>query len=57
MKSGNKKQKGQFVGKHKDKSEYQLEKAAEDMEKHHKKHEGRFRLSFHIQNALKGKLL
>ena len=36
MKSGNKKQKGQ----HKDKSEYQLEKAAEDMEKHHKKHEG-----------------
>ena len=30
MKSGNKKQKGQFVGKHKDKSEYQLEKAAED---------------------------
>lgn len=40
MKSGNKKQKGQFVGKHKDKSEYQLEKAAEDVEKHHKKHEG-----------------
>lgn len=35
---GLKKQKGQFAGKHKEKSEYQMEKSASEVSGHHKKH-------------------